>query len=100
MKTSINQYEFANWFAEHRPNNFSPIGRLELYEMLKSYEEDTGEEIEFDPIAFCCEYREYQDMEEFWQDYEKEDYPDEESIMDATFYWAFGNGDSFIIQQF
>ena len=99
MKTTINQYEFASWFAEHRPNNFSPIGRLELYEMLKSYEEDTDEEIEFDPIAFCCEYTEYQDMEEFWQDYDKEDYPDEESIMDATFYWAFGNC-SFIIQQF
>ena len=100
MKTTINQYEFASWFAEHSPNNFSPIGRLELYEMLKSYEEDTDEEIEFDPIAFCCEYTEYQDMEEFWQDYDKEDYPDEKSIMDATFYWAFENGDSFIIQRF
>jgi len=84
MKTSIDQYEFASWFAEHRPNNFSPIGRLELYEMLKSYEEDT----------------EYQKMEEFWQDYDKKEYPDEESIMDATFYWAFENGDSFIIQRF
>ena len=100
MKTSINIYEFAAWFAEHRPNDFSPIGRLELYEMLTSYEEDTGEEIEFDPIAFCCEYTEYKDMEEFWLDYDRSDYPDEESIMDATFYWAFENSDSFIIQQF
>ena len=33
-------------------------------------------------------------------DYDKEEYPDEESIMDATFYWAFENGDSFIIQRF
>ena len=100
MKDTITEYQFTDWFQKHRPNNFSPIGRLELYEMLKSYEEDTDEEIEFDPIAFCCEYTEYQDMEEFWQDYDKEDYPDEESIMDATFYWAFENGDSFIIQQF
>ena len=34
-----------------------------------------------------------------WQDYDKEDYPDEDSIMDATMYWAFGKN-SFIIQQF
>ena len=100
MKTTINRFEFAGWFAEHRPNAFSPIGRLELFEMLEDYEEGTGEEIEFDPIALCCEYTEYENMEDFWTVYDKEDYPDEESIMNATFYWAFENGDSFIIQQF
>jgi|TARA_R110002012_G_scaffold304699_1_gene508326 hypothetical protein len=100
MKTNIDRYDFAGWFAEHRPNDFSPIGRMELYDMLTAYEDDTGEEIEFDPIAFTCEYAEYENMEEFWQDYDKEDYPDEESIMNATFYWAFENGDSFIIQKF
>jgi hypothetical protein len=99
MKTSIDQYQFASWFEQHRPNNFSYKGRQALFEMLESYENDTGEEIEFDPIALCCEYTEYEDMEEFWQDYDKEEYPDEESIMDATFYWAFGNC-SFIIQNF
>ena len=99
MKTSINEYEFCRWFEEHRPNNFSYKGRLALFEMLTSYEEDADTEIEFDPIAFCCEYTEYEDMEEFWKEYDKEDYPDEESIMDNTFYWAFGNC-SFIIQQF
>jgi hypothetical protein len=99
MKTSVNVYEFASWFAEHRPDNFSPIGRLELFEMLKSYEDDTGDELEFDPIAFCCEYTEYEDMDAFHQVYDKEDYPDEGSVMDATFYWAFGEC-SFIIQQF
>ena len=100
MKTTINRFYFADWFAEHRPNNFSPIGRLELFDMLTSYEEDTDEEIEFDPIAICCEYTEYENMEEFWKDYDKEDYPDEQSIMDNTFYWAFEHGESFIIQQF
>ena len=99
MKNSINEYEFSRWFEEHRPNNFSYEGRKALYEMLESYEQDLGTEIEFDPIAFCCGYTEYEDMEEFWQDYDKEDYPNEESIMHATFYWGFGNC-SFIIQQF
>jgi len=99
MKMTINENGFCDWFQLNRPNDFSPRGRRALFEMLENYEDDTGESIEFDPIAFCCEYTEYCDMEDFWNDYDKEDYPDEESIMDATFYWAFG-GCSFIIQQF
>jgi hypothetical protein len=100
MKTTINRYEFASWFAENRPNNFTPIGRMELFDMLTSYEEDTGEEIEFDPIAICCDFTEYENMEEFWKNYDKEEYPGVSSIMDATIFWAFENGDSFIIQNF
>ena len=100
MKTTVNFYEFSRWFEQHRPNNFSRAGLQALFDDLEQFEEDTGEEIEFDPIALCCEYMEYEDMEEFWLDYDRKDYPDEESIMDATFYWAFENGKSFIIQQF
>ena len=99
MKTNVNEYEFCRWFEENRPYNFSYNGVRALYDMLTNYEEDTNEEIEFDPIAFCCEYTEYESIEEFWQDYDKEEYPDEEAIMDNTFYWAFGD-ESFIIQQF
>lgn len=98
MKKQISYYEFRKWFKEHRPDNFSNDGILALWEYLEEYEESTGEQIEFDPIALCCEYSEYEDIKEFWQDYDKDDYPNEESIMNATSYWAFG--DSFIIQQF
>ena len=100
MKKTVSEYEFNRWFKEHRPSNFSLEGRQALYEMLTSYEEDTGIEIEFDPIAICCEYAEYKNIQEFWKDYDKEDYPDEESIMDSTFFWKFENGESFIIKQF
>jgi hypothetical protein len=47
----------------------------------------------------CCEYTEYDNIAEFWLDYDQEKYPDEEAIMDATFYWAIDD-ESFIIQQF
>ena len=99
MKTTVNFYQFRNWFEKNRPNNFSYDGLIALWEMLEEYEEGTGEEIEFEPIALCCEYSEYDDIHEFWKDYDKEDYPNEQSIMDATMYWAFGH-DRFIIQQF
>ena len=98
MKTTINEYDFCDWFQKNRPNNFTHQGTLALFEMLEEYEENTGEQIEFDPIALCCEYSEYANIQEFWQDYNKEEYPNEEAIMDNTFYWAFG--ESFIIQQF
>ena len=99
MKTTIDFYQFRNWFAKFRPNNFTDAGLQALFNMLECYEDDTGEEIEFDPIAFCVEYAEYNSMEEFWEDYDKEEYPDERAIMDATFYYYFGD-DSFIIQKF
>ena len=34
-----------------------------------------GKDIEFDPIGFCCDFREYKNLKEL-----QEDYPDIESI--------------------
>ena len=99
MKKTVNFYEFRDWFEKNRPNNFSYQGLQALWEMLEEYEDSTGEEIEFDPIALCCEYSEYDNIAEFWLDYNQDEYPDEDAIMDATMYYAFGYG-SFIIQQF
>jgi len=100
MKKTVSYYEFSDWFRQHRPNNFSRAGLLALWEMLENYEDCTGEEIEFDPIAYCCEYTEYGSMEEFWQDYpDEEKYPNSDAIMDYTTVWCFGT-ESFIIQEF
>jgi hypothetical protein len=99
MKTNINFYEFRNWFEKNRPNNFSRAGLMALWEYLEGYEEDTGEEIEFDPIALCCEYTEYDNIAEFQLDYDADRYPDTDAIMDSTHLFCFG-GTSFIIQNF
>ena len=66
MKNTINIYEFKKWFEDNRPNNFSYEGLNNLFDYLEEYEESTGEQIEFDPIALCCEYTEYEDLQEFW----------------------------------
>ena len=99
MKNSINEYEFNRWFKQHRPNNFSYAGRQALFEYLEQYEEDCDTEIEFDPIALCCEYSEYDSIAEFHLDYDAETYPDKDAIMDSTQVIEFGV-ESFIIQQF
>lgn len=59
MKTSINKYEFRDAFTRMgRENNFSYDGLGVLFDYFEEYEESTGEEIELDVIAICCEFNE------------------------------------------
>jgi hypothetical protein len=84
MKTNVNFYEFRNWFNQNRPNNFSHDGLVALFDYFEQCEADSGIELEFDPIAICCEYNEYENIAEFHKDYDKETYPNLEAINDAT----------------
>jgi hypothetical protein len=99
MKTTINFYEFSRWFEKNRPNNFSRVGLIGLFDYLEEYEDSTGDEIEFDPIALCCEYTEYDDLMEFHAYYDAEEYPDIDTIQDYTQVIELSN-ESFIIQNF
>lgn len=57
MKQTVNFYEFEQAFRSHdRYDEFGYDGLKALFEHLKEYEQDTGEEIELDVIALCCDY--------------------------------------------
>ena len=59
MKTTVNWYEFRDAFTRMgRENNFSYSGLRVLFDYFEQYEEDTGEEVEMDVIAICCEFNE------------------------------------------
>jgi predicted ArsR family transcriptional regulator len=58
MKTTVNFSEFRDSFQEIRPDNFSYEGLKHLFSWLEQYEEDTGEEMELDVIAICCDFSE------------------------------------------
>jgi hypothetical protein len=58
MKQTINCHEFINAFDRLRPDNFSRSALMMMFEYFEAYERDIGVEIEFDPIAICCEYTE------------------------------------------
>ncbi len=76
MKQTINFSEFTDRFRDmDRDNNFTYEGKRALFDYLEEYEEDTGEEIELDVIALCCEYTEYKNLAEL-----QENYTDIESI--------------------
>ena len=99
MKQTINFYEFSRWFEQHRPNNFSRAGLRELYDYIEEWEDDIGESVEFDPIALCVEYTEYDDIDEFHLNYDKDKYPTLDDLRDYTQVIKVGL-DSFIIQDF
>jgi len=69
VKQTINFYDFQKAFQDLRPNNFSYQGLRALFEYLEDSEESTGEEIEFDVIALCCDFIEYESAEEYHKDY-------------------------------
>ena len=95
MKETINKSQFIDRFRDmNRKENFSYNGLSALYDYLG----DIDENYELDVIAICCEYAEYKDLEEFQKDYNKEEYPNMESVKDKTEVIEFSTG--FIIQQF
>lgn len=58
MKTTVYENEFIKMFQDIRPNNFSLGGLRRLYEGLTEFEQDTGEEMDLDVIAICCDFQE------------------------------------------
>ena len=98
MIQTINEYQFTDAFNKIRPDNFTYRGLIALYNYFEQYEEDTGEQIELDVIALCCEYNEYEDLAEFQEDY-SEDYESIEDIERETQVIMIDD-DAFIIQAF
>jgi len=85
MKRTINFNDFVDEFNcfEDRKDQFSYQGKRSLFEYLEYYEEDTGEQIELDIVALCCEFTEYDSLEEFHKNY-PEAYDTLETIEEQT----------------
>lgn len=57
MKQTIGFSQFVDAFRDHdRYDQFGHAGLRVIFDYLESYEEDSGEEIELDVIAICCDY--------------------------------------------
>lgn len=87
MKKEISFNEFCDEFKNFdREQQFSYEGKKALFEYLEDFESDTGEAIELDVIALCCEYSEYSTAKEAAKEYgfEPEDEEDEDDAEDAA----------------
>ena len=71
MKEYVNEHTFRDRFmrSDNYKNNFSYEGLHALFEYIEQYEDDCGEEFEFDMVGICCDYSEYDSLKDFNADY-------------------------------
>lgn len=83
MYQTVTQYDFVQAFEDmDRAENFTRRARQELFEYLEDLERDTGEEIELDVIALCCEWSEYT-RDELAEQYPDQYDDDEDTMVEA-----------------
>lgn len=94
-----------------RSEQFSREARAMLFEHLESYSEDSGEPLQLDVIALCCDFYE-SDAAELAQSYsecpQSSDFTDSDEWLDAIEEWLEGETsvvgrtgeDSFLYQAF
>ena len=58
MYQNVNFYQFHDAFKQLRPNNFTYEGLQALFEYCEDYEHGSGENMELDVIALCCDVTE------------------------------------------
>ena len=100
MYQVITSSEFSDWFlkSETYKDNFSYKGLKSLYNYFIDLENDTDDNIEFDPVAICCEYSEYENLEEIKNNYN--DIETIEDLRDHTQVIEISGSDKIIIQDF
>ena len=71
MKKTISLYDFQDAFksSSNYKDNFTYEWLDALFEYFENLEEDIGEEIDFDMVAICCEYSEYESAIDAVNDY-------------------------------
>ena len=102
MKIEVNEREFIDRFKALHPDNFTYKGLRALFAWLAEMG-ITGEQVECDVIALCCDFTEYDSLDEFNQDYytDKDDY--KQSIDDLSDYTRIVipvEGGGLIVQRF
>lgn len=100
MYQLVNEYQFQQAFFDlNRSNQFTPMGLQALFDYLEEYEDNTGEKVELDVIALCCEYTEYKDLKEFQDNYDPNVFQSIRDIEEHTTVIKIDD-ESFIIQDF
>ena len=70
MKLSeMTTYECAKALTHDEFAAWTRSGAFALVEYLEQMEEDCGTSIEFDPVAFRCEFSEYESLQDFAQQF-------------------------------
>lgn len=96
MKQTINFSQFCDAFhGSQYQENFTYDGKRALFDYLEQYEQDTGEEIELDICAICCDYSE-DPLSEVLENYSLEDL---DELRDRTMVVDFDEASGLVIYQ-
>ena len=98
MKDTIQEHQFVDALARDENSSFSYEGAKALFEHLTHLEDDIGKELEFDPIAFRCEYNEYDNLKEVKEDYQ--DIKNLDDLRNHTTVIEIPNSEKLIIQAY
>jgi len=90
--------QFCDAFSEDRRGTFTFEGKRALFDYLEEYEESTGASIELDIVALCCEYTEYDNMEDLQASHS--DIKTMEELQDHTQVILIEGTDRFIIANY
>jgi hypothetical protein len=104
MKQTITKSMFIDDMMAIRPDNFSYEGLGIIFDCLEEIEQDCGKEMEFDPIAICCDFSQCS-LREFAEAFGLECSDDELAITvigyveSNGFFYSFLNDDKEIVFQ-
>lgn len=93
VNSYINPSDLYHDLKKMNRDNFSYDGAKALMEYLDELSDDIGENIEYDPIAFCCDYAEYAECEyialseEYNNAPKRADYDDDEEHAKELIEW-------------
>lgn len=96
MKQEVTKCQFHDAFKRMgRGEQFSYAGLNALYDYL----DDFDPEYSLDVISLCCEFTEYDSLEEFQEEYGDE-YDSIDKIEENTLVIRIANSDGFIVREF
>ena len=81
-----------------KDHGFSYHGAKALFEHLTQYEEDCDQELDFDPIAFRCDFDEYDNLKKVQDNYK--DIESLEDLRNNTTAIEVPNSEKLIIQAY
>lgn len=98
MYQSISSYDVIEQARTmDRLNQFKYDGWHALFDYLEQMEDDTGESIELDILALCCDFQRFEDIDDYNSQYSDDD-PIESPEEIDEFACMIGDTESFITQ--
>lgn len=101
LNTITDSSYFYQWLqgSDNYKNSFSYEGANALQAYLDELSDDIGEYIEFDPIAWCCEFTEYESLDDFNNNAGYIENVDLDGLKDSTTVIELDNG-GLVIQDY